>query len=316
MKKIFSLLLVLLLMLGLLSCGSQSNDTPKIQEESASEEEKKADNVATEVKTQEDTDKAPTIDKNARDTQSEIERLKPLIKDLLPSFVIKKPALENSSMIAYANFKNTLDLPIIKYYLYTTLKDPDTTSSFYMNYTVLPGEISPTMDSQGPDSLLEEDILINKMEVTVQTQEGERIIFEYNIAEDKIWDRTDTPTEEVLLDLSDLLPTIEVIESESGEEDFTLMARLKNTTNKTLSYYEASFLIEESNKVGTLYYNAILQPGETSPEFEVWNHAETTPFNPEGNFSSITGWFEIKDDKQITVIYDVRLKTSEQYGLD
>lgn len=308
MKKAVASLLIGLLMLGLVACGSQSMDATQV--EPSTKEEPVAGDLATEADVQESTEPTPEEILTPQITM-ELERLRPLVKTILPIFTLEKINTDTSFTThpAVAKFKNTLDLPILSYFASITLKDLDESFDYNMEFTLLPGETSPIKWVPWPESDMPEDYLVNNTRLIVQNEDGSRFTFFYDANLDTLTEEISATPKPANMDISDLLPTIELVDSDANGTE--AWATLKNTTDMPIISYRATFFAKDTNEVGDLAFNnETILPGEISTSTTTAILQKSPELAENMDFRTIVVDFLTKEGEDLKIAYDKTLNSS------
>ncbi|NLY37549.1 MAG: hypothetical protein GX046_10025, partial [Tissierellia bacterium] len=308
MKKAVVSLLIGLLMLGLVACGSESKDAT--QAEPSTKQEPVAEDVALDGDIQEPTELAPEEIITPEITM-ELERLRPLVKTILPIFTLERINTDTSFSYfpATAKYKNTLDLPIVSYFANVTLKDVDESFDYDMEFTVLPGETSPIDWVPWPESEMPEDYLVNNTKLIVQNEDGSRFTFIYDANLDTLTEEISAIPKPATVDISDLLPALELVDSDANGTE--LLATLKNTTDLPIISYSATFFAKDTNEVGGISYNnETILPGEISTSTTNSILQKSSELANDMDFRTIVANFLTKEGEDLKIVYDKILNSA------
>ncbi|NLY36080.1 MAG: hypothetical protein GX046_02470 [Tissierellia bacterium] len=323
MKKILAALLIGLLMLGLVACGSESKDTPKTPQVNEDNETEKAEEIE---KTEENTISETSGEKVSLQEDPEIEKMKSLVKEMFPTIVFKEPKYEGEYPSGLATFENLLDLPVIYYSAKGFLKEGNIPIELNKEFTVLPGEKSPNIVSPWPKTDLAEDIIINSLTLYVQREDRSIIHFEYDVELDLVDVQNRVTREESDVDVSGLIPVIKFIDPEYELEETKVEGLLKNTTDLTIKLYRIDFFVKESNQLGSIFcYDEVL-PGESSTSIDItninisnidnWDSTDRQELANNMDYRFISVTLTNDDGDLFEIGYDMLLKTSTMYKMN
>lgn len=304
MKRLFTVLMIILLSFSLTSCGDATSEIDKTEPPQTNPTEPQV--VAEEPVVEESTDKAVNEPNEESDQEAE-QRIKELIKGLLPTFEVLEPD-SIGSVYAVATFANTTNLPIVGYQLSATLKDTNESTYFTSYQTVLPGTISPNFSSFGPLTGNSEDIDMKTLSVTVREEDHTRTVFEYDIKLDKLTGYSYEGEEEPPIDVSMLIPNMVVLPPDSIGQVY-VEAELVNNTELPLTGYTLAYLLKDTNEISYLTIYETTLPGETTSKF--------TGFGPETGdlddmeLRSIDVQLYQENGKTVSITYDILLESGE-----
>ena len=324
MKKILASLLIGLLMLGLVACGSESKETPQAGQDAV--DDKVINNTKEIEKSDEKTVNETSEEKSSTKDDQEIEKMKPLVKKMFPTIIFKEPKYEGEYPSGNATFENILDLPVIYYSAKGVLKEGNVPISLNGEFTVLPGEKSPNIASPWPKTDLAEDIIINSVTLYVQQKDRNEIKLKYDVELDLVDVQSRSPKEESDVDISGLLPIVEFLDPEYELEETRVEGLLENTTDLTIKFYRVYFFVKEINQLDSILIYDEIPPGESSTFSEItnlnisdidnWDTADRQELANNMDYRYISVKLMSDDDKIFDINYDVLLKTSTMSKLN
>ncbi len=235
----------------------------------------------------------------------------PKIEDFPHEITILEPEdpyEENMQM----TFTNNSDYIVTEYMLTIELEGEEIL--FLDDTTVLPGETSPIIKDDGPESGKEEDIKAIEYFIYFQDEEGNKKMLGYDVKSDKskIVEIPHEKSQEVKeieksFDIKDVPYEIEIV-SETGSVKVA-EGVFENKSDYIVVDYSLEFLLKDENEKTIMGTDDTVLPGETSPKFSVL----APESEKEEDMELLRCYLIIQDEdgKEYDICYDVKLDEYE-----